>query len=195
MTLNSIRSGGPLNINISCDTTNKTYSPYSYFRSVNPIFAILEIRLSAELYGAKAELQRIMSPWITVLSFLVSGESQGSLTLEIQGHCERWNEARKTIQSVVTRKLHSLIPPAPNYLHLLQILHRPAFNTLSQHTAKQICQRQIRPQQLPPNYQGNKVNSRENTSKKNVPLAVTCCARTAFSVFSMGPGLWDNLPK
>lgn len=36
-------------------------------------------------------------------------------------------------------------PHPPNYLHLLQFLHRPAFNTLSQHIAKQICQQQIRP--------------------------------------------------
>lgn len=39
-----------------------------------------------------------------------------------------------------------LFPPhPPNYLHLLQFLHGPGFNTLSQHTAKQICQQQIRP--------------------------------------------------
>lgn len=79
-------------------------------------------------------------------------------------------------------------------LKMFPILHRPPLNTPLQHSAKQICQCKYGHGDFSPNYGGNKVNSRENTSKTNVLLAcrVLCCLQGRWrflDFFSMGSGL------
>lgn len=66
------------------------------------------------------------------------------------GNTGPWGEVKTKLEKQFSLCLpgshNCLFPPhPPNYLQLRQFLHRPAFNTLSQRTAKQICQQQIRP--------------------------------------------------
>lgn len=75
-------------------------------------------------------------------------------------------------------------------LEMFPILHRPPLNTPLQHSAKQICQCKYVHGDFSPHDGGNKVNSRENTSKVNVPLACRPVLPTRAEATWIFLGLW-----